>query len=187
MADNAKEVNVKMGEIYSQCWESEEFKADFMADPKKYLKEYGIPYDESKDYKVIDTPEKTIIYVLPYEGVKPALEAMANGLTSNVKDLENTDAKQIIPEGWSMQIVQSTEDTVYLAIPVCPDNLTPEELELINGGCGFLGVVFVAFGVVVFGWGVFMVAQVASAVDVAIVAETAIGIHFAVSYSEVSL
>lgn len=130
-----KDQQAKIGEVFSQCWESEEFKKAFMEDPKAIFDEYGVNYNKKKEYKVLDTPDKTVIHVLPYEGIKAGLKDMYDRLNENVKDLGDEEGKAIIPEGWTYQIVQNTEDTIYFPIPLSPENLTPEELELVNGGC----------------------------------------------------
>ncbi|MCR5107161.1 MAG: hypothetical protein K6B28_03275 [Lachnospiraceae bacterium] len=133
----------KLGEVYSQCWESEEFKKAFMEDPKAIFEEYDVNYDNNKEYRIIDTPEKTIIHVLPYEGIKPAMEKLTEALSKNVKDLSDEASKQILLEDWKWQIYQCTEDVIYMPIPLCPDNLTPEELEMVNGGCLLFAAFFV--------------------------------------------
>ena len=132
----------KLGEIFSQCWESEDFKKKFIADPKKTFDEYGMEYDDDREYRIIDTPEKTIVQVLPYENTKLGVENLAHRLLKTVDGLENTDSKQILLEGWKWEIYQSTEDVYYLAIPVSPENLTPEELEMVNGGCIIAAIFF---------------------------------------------
>ncbi len=178
MAD-MKDARTALGEVFSQCWESEEFKHSFMEDPKKIFEEYGVPYDDSKEYKVIDSPAKTIIHVLPYEGIKQAMQMIADGMLTNVKDVEEQEPKQIIPEGWAMQFVQNTEDTNYIVIPNSPEDMTPEELEMINGGCGFLGLVMI-IGVVVAAGGLAILGAVFITAGAAIVlAEAVGGVHAA--------
>ncbi|MDO5574904.1 MAG: hypothetical protein Q4G60_13105 [bacterium] len=154
----------KIGEIFSQCWESEDFRKNFKEHPKEVLKEYGVTYDESKDYIILDSPAKTVTYVLPYENVKQGMQVIADGLMRNVSSVEDETPKQIIPEGWAIQILQNTEDTCYMVIPVSPEDLTPEELELVNGGC------FIGFFVSVVIW---LVAGVAVAVGFMAVAALA--------------
>lgn len=176
MAD-LNEVKLAMGEIYSQCWDSEEFKKSFIENPKKILEEYGVPYDDAKEFRVIEAPAKTMLYVLPYEGVKEAMKAISDGLMTNVKDVEDGEAKQIIPEGWSLQFVQNTEDVSYIVIPNSPENMTPEELEMINGGCGFLGIVLIS-GFIVAAGAIFMTGAAIISVGVVVAAaETVGGIH----------
>ena len=38
-----KDVRTALGEVFSQCWESEEFKQHFKEDPKSVFEEYGVP------------------------------------------------------------------------------------------------------------------------------------------------
>lgn len=153
----------KLGEVFSQCWESEEFKKAFMEDPKAIFREYEINYDDSKEYRIIDTPEKTMIHVLPYEGIRPAMEKLNEILMKNVSDLGDEDAKQLLLEDWKWQIYQCTEDIIYMPIPLCPENLTPEELEMVNGGCLLLAAFFV-----------FVAEAVGTVTSVAVVVELAI-------------
>lgn len=131
-----------LGEIFSQCWESDEFKQAFIKDPKAIFDEYDVKYDPSKEYKVIDSPAKTIINVLPYENAKQAFELYAKKMTDLVAEVKDGEGKQILLEGWSWQFIQNTEDINYIVIPICPDSLSPEELEMVNGGCIVLGFVF---------------------------------------------
>ena len=158
-----KDQTQKLGEVFSQCWESEEFKQAFIEDPKAIFDEYEIEYNHDKEYKIIETPEKTMIHVLPYESIRPAIEQFNELLLKNVKDLGDQDSKQIILEGWKWQVYQCTEDTIYMPIPLCPDNLTPEELEMVNGGC----LLFAAFFVFV-AEAVGVVTSVAAAVELVV-------------------
>ncbi len=174
-----EEQSSKLGEIYSQCWESDDFKKKFMADPKAVLKEYGVNYDENKDYRVIDSPEKSIVQVIPYENTKKAMEAFTQGLMKSVEGLGDEDSKQILLEGWKWEIYQNTEDVNYLVIPHSPENLSPEELEMINGGCAvamavfLVGAVLLVIGAVGVGMYVEYVLQVVAAYTIAIYSEKA--------------
>lgn len=133
----------KLGEVFSQCWESDEFKEAFIEDPKAIFDEYGINYDKDRRYKVFQTPDKTLVHVLPYKGVKQGIKNFVELLNKHVEDIEENDEKQILPEDWSWQVYQNTEDMYYIPIPICPEDLTPEELELVNGGCLVAILVFV--------------------------------------------
>lgn len=134
----------KLGEIFSQCWESDKFRNAFKENPKAVFEEYGVNYNKDRNYEIIDTPEKTMIHVLPYKGVKQSIKGFNDMLLKHVEDIEDDDAKQVLLPGWSWQVYQNTEDTFYIPIPLCPENLTPEELELVNGGCLILVFVFLA-------------------------------------------
>ena len=140
-ADFEDQVN-KLGEVYSQCWESEEFKQAFIEDPKAIFKEYDINYSDDIEYRVIDTPDKTIVHVLPNKQIKTAMKALTDKFNKLVEDIDDNDSKQILLDGWKWEIYQNTENVVYLPIPLCPENLTPEELEMVNGGCLILALVF---------------------------------------------
>lgn len=126
----------KLAEIFSQCWDDEGFKKDFIANPKKVMDEYGVEYDKSKDYKILDSKAKTVTYVLPYENIKQTLEALGKAFEQVAE--QGTDTRKIIPDGWTMEFIQNTLDTNYVVIPVNPETLTPEELEMVNGGIFFI-------------------------------------------------
>lgn len=132
--DKSMQQQFALAEIFSQCWDDEDFKAEFKADPKKIMDKYGVEYDDNVDYVVLDNAPKTVTYVLPYDGVKETVEALADSFKDKVADV--VEGKQVIPENWSFKFIQNTEDINYIVIPMSPENLTPEELEFVNG-CGF--------------------------------------------------
>ena len=134
----------KLGEVFSQCWESDDFKKDFIAEPKKVFDKYGLDYDDNKEYRILDTPPRTIIQVLPYENTKVGVEDLVAKLLKTVEGLKKEDAKQILLEDWKWEIRQSSEDVFYLPIPLSPENLSPEELEMVNGGCIVAAIFFLA-------------------------------------------
>lgn len=143
LEEAVKDQNNRIGEVFSQCWESDEFKTAFIKDPKAIFKEYGINYNDEKEYAVIDSPEKTLVHVLPYEGVKKGVEGFNQSLTKRVEELGDEDGKQILLEGWKFEIYQNTHDKVYIVIPPNPDDLSPEELDMVNGGCFFALTFFI--------------------------------------------
>lgn len=158
-----EEQQAKLGEIFSQCWESDEFKQAFIEDPKSIFAEYGVNYIDELNYKIIDTPEKTIIQVLPYKGVKGGVHKFTDTLNKKVEDLNDDDEKQVLLEGWKYEIYQNTEDTIYMPIPICPESLSPEELEMVNGGCLIFGFFFlVAAEAVATATTVFALAEIAA-------------------------
>ncbi len=134
----------RMGEVFSQCWESDEFKKAFIKDPKAIFKEYGVNFNEEKEYVVIDSPQKSIVHVLPHDGIKGALDAFGQMLNKKVEDLDDKAGRQILLDGWKYEIYQNTPDKYYIAIPHSPEDLSPEELEMVNGGCFFAVLIFVA-------------------------------------------
>lgn len=125
---------IALSEIFSQCWDDEDFEAEFKENPKKIMDKFGVEYDDNVDYVVLDNEPKTITYVLPFEGIKEAVSGIADAYKKKVEDV--VESKQIIPENWSIKFIQNTEDVNYIVIPMSPENLTPEELEFVSG-CGF--------------------------------------------------
>lgn len=132
--DKNMQQQIALAEIFSQCWDDEDFKEEFKADPKKIMDKFGVIYDDNVDYVILDNEPKTITYVLPYEGVKETVESLSEAFKSKVADV--VEAKQIIPENWCIKFIQNTEDVNYIVIPMSTENLTPEELEFVNA-CGF--------------------------------------------------
>ena len=174
----------RMGEVFSQCWESDDFKEAFMKDPKAIFKEYGVNYNEEKEYVVIDSPDKTIVHVLPHDGIKSAVDGFGQMLAKKVEDLDDKGGRQILLDGWKYEIYQNTPDKFYIAIPHSPDNLSPEELEMVNGGCFFLVFFFVG-ETSVLGSTVAVLMEVAAlGVAVAAAAVAAAGVGLAVSIVE---
>lgn len=145
LSDALTEQMDRMGEIFSQCWESDEFKQAFIKDPKAIFKEYGVNHASDKEYVIIDSPEKTLINVLPYEGIKGAIDGFTENFKNRVKDLDDKEGKQIILDGWKFVTYQNTPNKFYIVIPHCPEDLSPEELEMVNGGCFILVAEFLIF------------------------------------------
>ena len=164
LMEKFKDQQTKLGEIYSQCWESEEFKKAFIDDPKAIFEEYGVEYDKNTDYVIIDTPAKTIINVLPCKGIKGALKTYTDKLNKMVEDLADDDEKQLLLEDWCWMTYQNTKNKTYLPIPLSPESLTAEELEMVNGGCIIVGVVFLVGALAFFAGAVQSVAAVTTAV-----------------------
>ena len=170
-----EEVTKKFAEIFAQCWDDEEFKKKFMENPEQVMDEFGVEYDKSKDYIVVDSKPKTVTYILPYENVKAAMNAVGDAFKNAAGN--GSDTRKVMPEGWSMEFIQNSADANYIVIPHNPEKLTPEELEMINGGF-ILGPVFiVAAAVLIFLGAVVQSAAVATSVVVAAeVAAVAIGV-----------
>lgn len=185
-----EEQQTRLGEIFSQCWESDEFKQAFIEDPKSIFAEYGVNYVNELNYKIIDTPEKTIIHVLPYKGVKGGVHRFTDTLNKKVDDLKDDEEKQVLLEGWKYEIYQNTADTIYMPIPICPESLSPEELEMVNGGCIIFGFFFlvvaesVATATTVFALA--EIAAVAAEVFLAIAAQSVAAVTTAVVAWEVA-
>lgn len=170
----------RMGEVFSQCWESDEFKEAFIKDPKAIFKEYGVNYSEEKEYIVIDSPDKSIVHVLPHDGIKSAIDNFSQMLAKKVEDLDDKGGRQILLDGWKYEIYQNTPDKFYIVIPHSPENLSPEELEMVNGGCFFAVFFFVAESV-------FLASTAAVATQVAAVAIVAAAIVEAASVASTAV
>ena len=134
---------VLYGEVIAKCWEDEAFKKRFVEDPESVLAEAGIPVEEGVTYKVIEAPKLVQYVVLPEENVQATIQE----LTKNI--LAKADkGNKILPEGTELRIVQNTEDTRYLVLPVSPKKLSQAELQMVTGGGdNNLGDVFVVTSV----------------------------------------
>lgn len=178
-AENRK----KLAEVFAQCWDDEAFKKRFMEHPEEVMTEYGVIYDKSKDYVVMDTKDKVVTCVLPYENIKDTMLAIGDAFKKAAES--GPDTRKVLPEGWSMEFIQNTADTNYLVIPLNPEKLTPEELEMINGGFvlitpGVFLVVFAAVAVVVAATAAVAI-NVAVAANAAIAANIALGLNVAIN------
>ena len=174
----------RMGEVFSQCWESDEFKQAFIKDPKAIFKEYGVNFNDEKEYVVIDSPAKSIVHVLPHDGVKSAVQGFNDILYKKVEDLDDKDGRQILLDGWKYEIYQNTPDKFYIAIPHSPEDLSPEELEMVNGGCFFAVLIFVAEVAAIATTAVAAAEAVALAVVAAAIVEVAAAMTTAVAVAE---
>ena len=117
------------GEIVSKCWEDEDFKKKFVADPETVLADAGFKLEEGVTYKVIEAPKLVNYLVIPYENAKEAVQKISAGLLNRVESGE-----AIVPEGVEVRIVQNTDDTRNLILPASPKTLTAAELKAISGG-----------------------------------------------------
>lgn len=133
-----KEYITKMGDIFSECWDNEDFKKRFISDPVSVLHEYGIETEQDVEYVVIEAPVRTQYCVLPHENTKAAMKTVTDYLSGVVEDKDN-----FLPEGWEMRIIQNTEDKRFLVLPFSPEELTPEELAMVSGGGWFFGRTFI--------------------------------------------
>ncbi len=104
------ELNVLIAEINTKCWDDEDFKRRFIAEPKKVLQEYKIPYSEETEYCVLEAAENESILVLPVKGAAEILFKVAETVNKNF------DNQTLVPEGKKLTIVQNTEKLTYLVI-----------------------------------------------------------------------
>lgn len=117
------------GEIVSKCWEDEDFKKKFVADPESVLADAGFKLEEGVTYKVIEAPKLVTYIVIPCEGAKETVQKIAAKMLNRVEGSE-----VIVPEGTEIRLVQNTDDTRYLILPASPKTLTAAELKAISGG-----------------------------------------------------
>lgn len=117
------------GEIIAKCWDDEDFKKKFVADPESVLADAGFKLEEGVTYKVIEAPKLVNYLVIPYENAKEAVQKISAGLLNRVESGE-----AIVPEGVEVRIVQNTDDTRNLILPASPKTLTAAELKAISGG-----------------------------------------------------
>ena len=134
MADK-KQNALKYGEVLSKCWEDEEYKKRFLADPEEVLIEAGFVVEEGVTYKVVEQPKMVEYIVLPHVEAKKAAQIVARGLLNRA---EKTN--EIIPGGVEIRIIQNTDDVRNLILPASPKTLTKAELATIAGGGAFLVV-----------------------------------------------
>ena len=117
------------GEVVAKCWDDEDFKKKFVADPETVLAAAGFKLEEGVTYKVIEAPKLVKYLVIPHEGAKKVVQKIAASLLNRV---ERADV--VIPDGVEVRIVQNTDDTRYLILPASPKTLTAAELKAISGG-----------------------------------------------------
>lgn len=130
MADK-KQNAVKYGEVISKCWEDEAYRKRFIETPEDVLTEAGYVVEEGVTYKVIEQPKLVKYIVIPHEGAKDAVQAVAKGLLNEAEKKE-----VLIPESAEIRMIQNSEDTRYLVLPASPKSLTQHELSLAAGGDG---------------------------------------------------
>ena len=127
MAD--KNNAVIYGEVIAKCWDDEDFKKKFLADPESVLEDAGFKLEEGVTYKVIEAPKLVEYVVIPHENPKDAVQKLSAALLNR---LEQSDA--VIPEGVEVRIIQNSDDVRNLILPASPKTLTAAELKAISGG-----------------------------------------------------
>ena len=117
------------GEVIAKCWDDENFKQKFLADPETVLADAGFKLEEGVTYKVIEAPKLVNYFVIPHEDAKEAVQKISAKLLNRVEK-----ADVVIPEGVEVRIIQNTDDTRNLILPASPKTLTATELKAISGG-----------------------------------------------------
>jgi len=62
---NNEEVNKKIGEIMTKCWEDESYKQKLLADTNAVLETEGVPVPAGLTIKVVENTADVVYYVLP--------------------------------------------------------------------------------------------------------------------------
>ena len=117
------------GEVIAKCWDDENFKQKFLADPESVLSDAGFKLEEGVTYKVIEAPKLVQYLVIPHENPKEAVQKISAGLLNHVEKNE-----QLLPEDSELRIIQNTDDVRNLILPASPKTLTAAELKAISGG-----------------------------------------------------
>lgn len=115
----------------AQIWRSRDYRAKFLADPKAALKEIGIALPAGVDVRVLEDDETTTHVALTRD-----LDVRGAARDRFVHFFDNLVP---IPEGHKVMLVQSTDQTRYLVIPLQPKSmkageLTEAELMSVAGG-----------------------------------------------------
>ncbi len=121
MADKKQNL-VKYSEVIKKCWEDEAYKKRFIEDPEGVLIEAGFVVDEGVTYKVIEQPKFVHYLVLPHTGVEDAVQFIAEMFLNKVKQKDI-----VIPDGAEVRVIQNTDDTRFMILPVSLKSLTQEE------------------------------------------------------------
>ena len=127
----AKNNAIIYGEIIAKCWESDDFRQKFVADPESVLSDAGFQLEEGVTYKVIEAPKFVQYLVIPAENPKEAVQKISAELLNRVEQ-----STVVVPEGVEVRIIQNTDDVRNLILPASPKNLSADELKAISGGNG---------------------------------------------------
>jgi len=129
--EEIKEYRKKYSELIAACWQDEDVKKKFVENPKDVLKEYSVPVEESKQYRVIEADKYSAYVVLPYENVEEAVQSLFR-----IFHAWGEQGKQIIKPDCELRIIQNTADTNYVVLPVCPELYTEEEKAMLQQADG---------------------------------------------------
>ena len=122
-----KELRVLYGELIANCWEDDEFKAKFIANPAAVMQEAGLPVEANVEYKVIEAPRSVNYIILPHEQLAEAVQAIAK-LMLTAAESEN---QILVPPGREIRIIQNTPATRYIILHEAPDPLAAAEMDLL--------------------------------------------------------
>lgn len=156
---DAKELQIAWGKVVSAAWENSAYAEKLRTTPKEVMKEAGIPYDDSKNYVIMEKPDN-VLYIVQPEGTP---ENMMNVIPQGTR----------VPDGCVIRFLVNTADTVYIVLPpLDAQPLSDEALSQVAGGRWF----FTKTNIFVFSQGFvftngFIVTDAAVAAQVAAAAE----------------
>ena len=64
-------------------------------------------------------------------------ETFRAALLADPKGVIEAELGQALPQGITVKVVEETADTLYIRLPLSPDQLTDELLNLVAGGTGW--------------------------------------------------
>lgn len=117
--------------IVAQAWRSDDFRKRLLGDPKAALKEIGVFLPVDVTVKVLENTE-TVSYI----PLTRDLDIRGEARERFVHFFDNLIP---IPEGKEIRLVQSTESTRCLVVPLKPPSMKPGELteaELLSIAAG---------------------------------------------------
>ncbi|HBC76028.1 MAG: hypothetical protein A2008_08430 [Candidatus Wallbacteria bacterium GWC2_49_35] len=131
------------GEIIAKCWQDENYKKSFMANPKKYLTEAGLVIPEKMEIKAVEQDSKITYVVLPERLSVDILQKLMHSL---INDTLHKGFK--LPENGELRFVQNTSRLQYFIIPakLADDELGNADLDMVAGGTGASSIVVITTG-----------------------------------------
>ena len=124
-----KEKLLIYGELISRCWDDEDFKKRFLAEPNKVLEEAGIELEPGVRYHAVEAAANERYLVLPHEKVQESIRELSKLM---LHITESSD--EIIPEGTRVVILQNTPTDRYFVLKAAPDIISDVELDMVVGG-----------------------------------------------------
>ena len=132
---------VIVGQLISQCWEDQNYKQAFLANPEKILKEAGIDLPADLRIRVLENTPTILYSIFPATLTAEYLAELTKGLS---------DQKFALPEGGELRFVQNSAAVNYFVLPVKPSvtgELSEADLDQVAGGIGVLGIVLLSYAV----------------------------------------
>ena len=162
---NTEKNRVILADVIVKIWQDTQYKAMFIAEPKKVLQAAGIEdISEETELQIIENTPKRQYFVLPDEFSTD----YGNEITASMQALLP------LSPGQEIVFVQNTTQLQYISLPIPPeyesDSLSQEELELVSGGAAVKTLVVASAQVLV-------AKQALVAVNAAVLAKTKVTIR----------